>query len=73
MNSRERYEHTHTPEGYFLHLGTVQDAIEPSNCATCGRTTNEPWNHAFDCPSYRPHGSSIAGRRLAQAEQAGAE
>lgn len=62
MDKRERYEHTHTPQGYFLHLATTQDA-EGDHCPSCGRTVVHEFNHAFECPVYRPDPNSIAATK----------
>ncbi|WP_400158529.1 hypothetical protein [Arthrobacter sp. BPSS-3] len=63
-------DHYTDPTGHHINIGAMQDALGP-NCAECGRTiiprasggtVAEPWQHAMDCSSYRPHPDSIAGQ-----------
>ncbi len=54
------YDHTHTPTGAFIYLGTTQDAEAPA-CPICSiRGATEPWYHQIGCTAYQPHPGSIA-------------
>ena len=62
MDKTERYNHIHNRQGHPLSLTTTQDAAG-DHCPDCGRTAEEPYNHAFDCPAYRPHPGSVTWAR----------